>query len=96
MVQEHTDAISFFTSHTANNDTYSPEWGPSFSALRQQVQNERPNFSDETLYELWYNRSNGVASVKQGGMSINEFNGAIEELRELSRQMSKECTRTKS
>lgn len=27
-------------------------------------------------------------------MSINEFNGAIEELRELSRQMSKECTRT--
>lgn len=94
MVQEHTDVLSFFTSHTANNDTYSPEWGPSFRALRQQVQNERPNFSDETLYELWYNRSNGVASVKQGGMSINEYNGAIEELRELSRQMSKECTRT--
>lgn len=94
MVQERTDVLSFFTSHTANNDTYSPEWGPSFRALRQQVQNERPNFSDETLYELWYNRSNGVASVKQGGMSINEFNGAIEELRELSRQMSKECTRT--
>lgn len=93
MVQEHTDALSFFTLHTANNDTYSPKWGPSFRALRQQVQNERPNFSDETLYELWYNRSNGVASVKQGGMSINEFNGAIEELRELSRQMAKECTR---
>ena len=48
MVQEHTDVLSFFTSHTANNDTYSPEWGPSFRALRQQVQNERPNFSDET------------------------------------------------
>ncbi|MEI9581855.1 McrB family protein [Enterobacter asburiae] len=93
MVQEHTDVLSFFASHTANNDTYSPEWGPSFRALRQQVQNERPNFSDETLYELWYNRSNGVASVKQGGMSINEFNGAIDKLRELSRQMAKECTR---
>lgn len=52
MVQEHTDALTFFSSHTANNDTYSPKWGPSFRALRQQVQNERPNFSDETLYEL--------------------------------------------
>ncbi len=31
MVQEHTDVLSFFTSHTANNDTYSPEWGPSFA-----------------------------------------------------------------
>ncbi|MGU9932571.1 McrB family protein [Enterobacter asburiae] len=93
MVQEHTDVLSFFAYHTANNDNYSPEWGPSFRTLRQQVQNERPNFSDETLYELWYNRSNGVASVKQGGMSINEFNGAIDELRELSHQMAKECTR---
>jgi 5-methylcytosine-specific restriction protein B len=94
MVQEHTDVLSFFTSHTANNDTYSPKWGPSFRALRQQVQNERPNFSDETLYELWYNRSNGVASIKQGGMSLNEFNDAKEKLRALSYLMAKECTTT--
>ncbi|MDK3078943.1 McrB family protein [Enterobacter hormaechei] len=92
MVQEHTDALTFFSSHTANNDTYSPKWGPSFRALRQQVQNERPNFSDETLYELWYNRSNGVASIKQGGMSLNEFNDAKEKLRALSHLMAKECT----
>ncbi|ENG8678823.1 McrB family protein [Enterobacter hormaechei] len=92
MVQEHTDALTFFSSHTANNDTFSPKWGPSFRALRQQVQNERPNFSDETLYELWYNRSNGVASIKQGGMSLNEFNDAKEKLRALSHLMAKECT----
>ncbi|MFZ3620420.1 McrB family protein [Leclercia barmai] len=92
MVQEHTDVLSFFTSHTANNENYSIEWGPAFWALRIKVEEERPNFSDETLYELWYNRSNGVASIKQGGMSLNEFNEAKEKLRALSRLIAKECT----
>lgn len=94
MVQEYTDVLSFFTTHTANNENYSPKWGPSFRALRQKVQAERPNFSDETLYELWYNRSNGVASIKQGGMSLNEFNDAKEKLRALSNLIAKECTTT--
>lgn len=92
MVQEQTDVLSFFISHTANNDNYGPKWGPAFRALRQKVQDERPNFSDETLYELWYNRSNGVASIKQGGMSLNEFNEAKDKLRALSRLIATECT----
>lgn len=93
MVQDRTALAPFFRTHSAKNSEYSPKWGPAYHHIADQVQRERPDFNDPGLLKsLWYDRSNGVASIKQGGMSLDEFNGAHTHLRELTRLMAQGCT----
>lgn len=67
------------------------QWGKSYRTLIEQVKRESPDFSDDTIRELWYTRGNGVASLNQGGMSKKEFDNAQSELRELTKTISSGC-----
>ena len=73
------------------NDNKNSKWGKSYRELIEQVKRESPDFSDETIRELWYTRGNGVASLNQGGMSKDEFDNAQSELRELTKTISSGC-----
>lgn len=52
----------------------------------------KPDFSDQTILDLWYTRDNRVASLRQGGMSHEEFIQAKDDLRELTRLIASGCT----
>ena len=93
MVQDPAMLVPFFRSHIANNSEYNALWGVAYQQLVEQVQNEKPDFSEETIRQIWYERQNGVSSLMQGGMSWNEFEGAKEQLRELTRMMAEGCTK---
>ena len=85
MVQDRTALAPFFNEHINNNSRYSPKWGPAYHQMVKRVATERPEFRDQSLIKaLWYERSNGVASIKQGGMSQNEYNAAQIHLREIT------------
>ena len=88
MVQDRTALAPFFNEHINNNSRYSPKWGPAYHQMVKRVATERPEFRDQSLIKaLWYERSNGVASIKQGGMSQNEYNAAQIHLREITTLM---------
>ena len=93
MVQDRTALAPFFNEHINNNSRYSPKWGPAYHQMVKRVATERPEFRDQSLIKaLWYERSNGVASIKQGGMSQNEYNAAQIHLREITTLMAQGCT----
>ena len=76
MVQDPSALAPFFHSHIAKNNQYSPNWGNHYRQLVEQIQAEKPNFSADTIRQIWYERSNGISSLKQGGMSQFEFESA--------------------
>ena len=92
MVQNFSALAPFFRSHIAKNDQYSPTWGKSYRQLVEKIQAEKPNFSADTIRQIWYERSNGISSLKQGGMSLVEFQNAQRELFYLTRQIAEGCT----
>lgn len=92
MVQDPSALAPFFRSHIAKNNQYNPNWGKSYRRLVDQIQEEKPNFSADTIRQIWYERSNGISSLKQGGMSQFEFESAQKQLLALTRQMAEECT----
>lgn len=92
MVQDSSALAPFLRSHIAKNNQYSPTWGKHYRQLVEQIQAENPNFSADTIRQIWYERSNGVSSLMQGGMSLAEFTKAQQQLLELTRQIAKECT----
>lgn len=92
MVQDSSALAPFFNAHIAKNDRYSPEWGKRYRKLVDKIQAEKPNFSADTIRQIWYERSNGISSLKQGGMSQFEFESAQKQLLALTRQIAKECS----
>lgn len=92
MVQDSSALVSFFRSHIAKNNQYNPEWGKHYRQLVEQIQAEKPNFTVDTIRQIWYERSNGISSLRQGGMSQFEFEAAQKQLLTLTRQMAEECT----
>lgn len=92
MVQDSSTLATFFPSHIAKNAQYSPEWGNRYRQLVERIQAEMPDFSAGTIRQIWYERSNGVSSLKQGGMSLAEFNSAQEQLIALTRMIAEGCT----
>lgn len=92
MAQDLSALASFFHSHIANNNQYSPNWGRRYRQLVERIQAEKPNFSPETIRQIWYERSNGISSLKQGGMSQLEFETAQKQLLDLTRLMAEKCT----
>ena len=92
MVQARTALAPFFDTHIAKNNEFSPDWGAEYRSLVERVQNENPNFSAGTLRQMWFERSNGVNSVGQGGMSLAEFERAQRPLHSLTRLIAKGCT----
>ena len=93
MVQDPSALVPFFQSHIAKNSEHNAIWGEAYRQLVEQVQQEKPDFSDDTIRQIWYDRNNGVSSLMQGGMSWAEFEGAKEQLRDLTRMMAEGCTR---
>ncbi|WP_393969461.1 McrB family protein [Kluyvera intermedia] len=92
MVQEPQNLASFFRQFAAKNDEYDSEWGPGYREITTRVQSENPDFSAQTIQDLWYARDNKIASLRQGGMSHEEFMHAEEKLRELTRIIASGCT----
>lgn len=84
------DELSEFLYHRMNVKQNN-QWGNSYRALIEQIKKESPDFSDNTIRELWYTRGNGVASLNQGGMSKKEFDNAQSELRELTKVIASGC-----
>lgn len=92
MVQDPSALAPFFRSHIAKNHQYSPSWGEPYRQLVEQIQAEKPNFSANTIRKIWYERNNGISSLKQGGMSLVEFEYAQKQLLALTRQIAEGCT----
>lgn len=92
MVQDFSALAPFFRSHIAKNNQHNPQWGEHFRQLVGQIQAENPDFSADTIRQIWYERSNGISSLRQGGMSLVEFENAQQHLLDLTRQIAKECT----
>lgn len=92
MVHDSSTLVPFFRSHIAKNNQYSPDWGKRYRELVEQIQAEKPNFSADTIWQIWYERNNGISSLKQGGMSQLEFETAQKKLLDLTCLISEECT----
>lgn len=82
----------FFKSLTQKNSEFDPEWGAGYRDITSRVRRENPDFSHRTIQDLWYTRDNRVASLKQGGMSYEEFTQAQDQLRELTKIIASGCT----
>ncbi len=92
MVQDPSALAPFFRSHIAKNNQYNPNWGTSYRRLVEQIQAEKPDFTEDTIRQIWYERSNGISSLRQGGMSLVEFKAAQKQLLDLTKQMAQGCT----
>lgn len=92
MVQDPAALAPFFHSHIATNNQYNPGWREPYRQLVEKIQVEKPNFSADTIRQIWYERDNGISSLRQGGMSLAEFENAKEELFDLTSQIAKGCT----
>lgn len=84
MVQDPQDLASFFQKFVQSNNEFDAEWGPGYREITSRVQKEKPHFSSQTIQDLWYARDNKIASLRQGGMSHEEFKHAEEKLQELT------------
>ena len=92
MVHDPSELAPFFRSHIEKNNQYNPDWGVHFRQLVEQIQSEKPSFSADTIRQIGYERSNGISSLRQGGMSQFEFETAQKQLLALTRLMAEECT----
>ncbi|RLM14725.1 ATP-binding protein [Gibbsiella quercinecans] len=92
MGQESQSLETFFREFSQQNDDNNPYWGPAYRQLVDRVQREKPDFTEQTIQDLWYTRSNGVASLRQGGMSQEEYQNAKEALVEITKLIATGCT----
>ena len=92
MLHEKLPLEEFFRQIALKNDVHNSEWGSSYRKMVERVRKEAPNFSEETIDELWYSRDNGISSLRQGGMSYDEFQNAKEALTEITRIIASGCT----
>lgn len=92
MVQDSSALAPFFRAQIEKNNQYNSVWGKHYRELVEQIQAEKPNFSEATIRQVWYERDNGVSSLMQGGMSLVEFENAQKDLLTLTRQIAEECT----
>ncbi|MBV8041914.1 AAA family ATPase [Pluralibacter sp.] len=92
MVQDPQSLAPFFRQFAQQNSVHNSEWGPGYREIASRVQREKPDFSDQTIQDLWYTRDNKVASLRQGGMSHEEFIHAKDDLRELTKLIASGCT----
>lgn len=92
MVQDSSALAPFFRAQIEKNNQYNSVWGKHYRQLVEQIQAEKPNFSEATIRQVWYERDNGVSSLMQGGMSLVEFENAQKDLLTLTRQIAEECT----
>ena len=92
MVQDPQSLAPFFRNFAQKNNENNAEWGSGYREIVSRVQREKPDFSDQTILDLWYTRDNRVASLRQGGMSHEEFIQAKDDLRELTRLIASGCT----
>lgn len=93
MVQDPSALAPFLHAHIAKNNEHNALWGEVYRQLTEQVLMEKPDFSDDTIRQIWYERNNGVSSLMQGGMSWAEFDAAKPALRDLTRLMAEGCTK---
>lgn len=49
--------------------TKNAECEPGYRELFGRVQRDNPDFTDQTIMDLWYTRDNRVASLRQGGLT---------------------------
>ncbi|MGK0704342.1 McrB family protein [Yokenella regensburgei] len=92
MVQDPQSLAPYFQQFALQNDERNPEWGSGYRDITSRVQREKPDFSDKTIEDLWYTRDNKVASLRQGGMSHEEFLLAKNELKDLTKLIASGCT----
>lgn len=92
MVQDPQSLAPFFRQFALDNNKKNAEWGPGYRELFGRVQRENPDFTDQTIMDLWYTRDNRVASLRQGGMSHEEFLQTKDDLRALTRLIASGCT----
>lgn len=92
MVQDPTSLASFFNQFAQENHIRQAEWGEAYREITQRVQREKPDFSEQTLRDLWYTRDNKVSSLRQGGMSHDEFVQSEADLRALTQLVSSGCS----
>ena len=83
----------------AKDENYEPSrWNQryrEFTGLLQQVPTFMPHGSEDLLKRLWYERDNGIASIRQGVPSLAEYQQSLPLLRELTervRQQPDEAT----
>lgn len=92
MVEDLQSLAPFFRLFAQKNHDYNSEWGAGYREITARVQREKPDFTDQTIQDLWYTRDNKVASLRQGGMSHEEFVHAKDDLRELTKLIASGCT----
>lgn len=92
MVQEQLSLEDFFRSLAQKNDENNPQWGLEYREIVQRVKNESPDFSEQTIEDLWYTRMNGVASLRQGGMSYREFENGKKYLLDITKLIASGCS----
>ena len=92
MTQEQVSIDVFFHELAARNDENNAYWGPAYREIITRIKRDNPDFSDSTIKDLWYTRDNGVSSLRQGGMSQEEFTNAKPDLIEITRLIASGCT----
>lgn len=92
MVQDPQSLAPFFRQFAQQNSNRNSEWGPGYREITSRVQREKPDFTDQTIQDLWYTRDNKVSSLRQGGMSYEEFSHAKDDLRELTKLIASGCS----
>lgn len=65
MVEDLQSLAPFFRLFAQKNHDYNSEWGAGYREITARVQREKPDFTDQTIQDLWYTRDNKVASLRQ-------------------------------
>ncbi len=83
----------------AKDENYAPSWWNQryreFTTLLQQTSTFTEPETDDLVKRLWYERDNGIASIRQGVPSLAEYQQSLPLLRELTervRQQPDEAT----
>jgi len=92
MVQEPASLVPFFRDLVQKNKVNTADWGDGYRKIVARVQREKPDFSDQTIQDLWYTRNNYISSLRQGGMSHDEFINAKADLIEITKLIATDCT----
>jgi 5-methylcytosine-specific restriction protein B len=92
MVQEPVPLVPFFRDLVQKNKVNTADWGDGYRKIVARVQREKPDFSDQTIQDLWYTRNNYISSLRQGGMSHDEFINAKADLMEITKLIAADCT----
>lgn len=87
------DSLNFFLEYCLANSTYSQRWKEKYQRIIRRIENVIDgDFDEKLLKDIWYTRSNGVSSLKQGLPSEKEFRENIEFLKGLTSDISHNST----